>query len=383
LESAKRLIHNLIETHGEKYSRGAEFLKRLDELEKNPNPQNLELLIREAALANPILDFDKILCIRRKPQKNRVGFTALNAYTEDTIPRHGWDNEIMILSNLRGKPNLTPVYKHPNNAIMRDLDLHFDAQKFLFASVNEHGNWAVFEIGLDGSLNGQRLRELTPNDQKDVQWFDPCYLAEDGVILSFSTAGMQGVPCVEGSQKVASLYRVDTNKNKVRQLTFEQDSGWHPRLLNDGRVMYLRWQYTETPHYFDRMLFTMSPDGRQQKALWGRRRVFSNRLQTCASGVDASEHGTRSCERASFAAGKGAIPQSFTSSIPRKSHFLSIYRYLFCISGRRIQFVASHGLAFQRHCLSRRQQRFFCNASSVASHSVLIIGQRSCIPFFL
>jgi hypothetical protein len=33
--------------------------------------------------------------------------------------------------------------------------------------------------------------------------------------------------------------------------------------------MYLRWQYTETPHYFDRMLFTMQPDGRQQRALWG------------------------------------------------------------------------------------------------------------------
>ncbi|MDR1053690.1 MAG: hypothetical protein LBL39_05895, partial [Planctomycetaceae bacterium] len=264
--SARRLIVDLIETHGEKYSRGAEFLKRLDELEKNPNPQALELLIREAALANPILDFDKILCVRRKPQKGgKVGFTLLNAYSNDTIQRKGWDNEIMILSNLRGEPKITPVYKHPNESIMRDIDLHFDAQKFLFASINDKGNWAVYEIGLDG--NG--LRELTPNDQNDVQWFDPCYLADDGVILSFSTAGMQGVPCVAGSEKVASLYRVDTNKNNVRQLTFEQDSGWHPRLLNDGRVMYLRWQYTETPHYFDRMLFTMSPDGRQQKALWG------------------------------------------------------------------------------------------------------------------
>jgi formylglycine-generating enzyme required for sulfatase activity len=263
-ESARRMIVDLIETHAEKYPRGTEFLKRLEKID--PKDQvSLDALIREAALANPILDFDKILCIRRKPQKNSVGFIALNAYTEDTIPRKGWDNEIMILSNLRNEPKLTPIYRHPNNSIMRDLDLHFDAQKFLFAAVNDKGNWAVFEIGLDG--NG--LRELTPNNQTDIQWFDPCYLAEDGVILSFSTAGLQGVPCVAGSQKVASLYRVDTNKNIVRQLTFEQDSGWHPRLLNDGRVMYLRWQYTETPHYFDRMLFTMSPDGRQQKALWG------------------------------------------------------------------------------------------------------------------
>ncbi|MDR2117233.1 MAG: SUMF1/EgtB/PvdO family nonheme iron enzyme [Planctomycetaceae bacterium] len=271
-ESARRMIVDLLETHGEKYPKGQEFLKRLDELDKNPNPPALELLIREAALANPVLDFDKILCVRRKPHQKhhgQIGFTALNAYTEDTIPRNGWDNEIMILSNLRNEPKLTPVYKHPNNSIMRDLDLYFNAQKFLFAAANDKGNWAVFEIGLDG--NG--LRELTPNNQTDIQWFDPCYLAEENAILSFSTAGIQGVPCVAGSQKVATLYRIDTNintnQNRVHQLTFEQDSGWHPRLLNDGRVMYLRWQYTETPHYFDRMLFTMSPDGRQQKALWG------------------------------------------------------------------------------------------------------------------
>ncbi|MDR0871593.1 MAG: SUMF1/EgtB/PvdO family nonheme iron enzyme, partial [Planctomycetaceae bacterium] len=239
--------------------------------------------------ANPLLDFDKILCVRRKSRDTNSrnlrgsGFIALNAYTEDTISRKDWDNEICVLSNLRSEPKLTPVYRHPNNGIMRDLDLHFDAKKVMFASINDKRNFAVFEVGLDG----KNLKELTPNDQTDVQWFDACYTAEDGVILAFSTAGMQGVPCVAGSQKVATLYRVSggtraavdnntraasgiaNNSPLVRQLTFEQDSGWHPRLLNDGRIMYLRWQYTETPHYFDRILFTMQPDGRQQRALWG------------------------------------------------------------------------------------------------------------------
>ncbi|MDR2170137.1 MAG: SUMF1/EgtB/PvdO family nonheme iron enzyme [Planctomycetaceae bacterium] len=266
--SARRLILDLIATYGEQYPDGSAFLKRLDELDKKPDPHALEKLIREAALANPVLNFDKILCIRRKTNLKRqgqLGFIELNAYTEDTVPRDGWDNEIMILSNIRGVPKLTPVYRHANNAIMRDLDLHFNVQKFLFTATNDKGNLAVFEIG----VNGGELREITPNNQTDIQWFDPCYVAEEGVILSFSTAGIQGVPCMAGSKKVATLYRIDTNKNRTHQLTFEQDSGWHPRLLNDGRIMYLRWQYTETPHYFDRMLFTMSPDGRRQKAIWG------------------------------------------------------------------------------------------------------------------
>jgi hypothetical protein len=55
----------------------------------------------------------------------------------------------------------------------------------------------------------------------------------------------------------------------VRQLTFEQDSDWHPRVLQDGRIMYLRWEYTDTPHYFSRYLFSMNPDGTTQREYWG------------------------------------------------------------------------------------------------------------------
>ncbi|MDR1816945.1 MAG: SUMF1/EgtB/PvdO family nonheme iron enzyme [Puniceicoccales bacterium] len=306
--SARRLIDDLVKTHGAAgYPKGAEFLRRLDALEREaaavkdfaPAPAEhkplvtghpvgrvaklpvafppalqpkLDALIREAALANPILDFDKILCIRRKPQGGQVGFISLNSYTSaDTVTKYGWDNEIAVLSNLRSPegPTLTPLYRHPNKACIRDLDLHFDADKFLFSSINAKGAWAIYEK----KFGSDTVRELTPTDQPDVQWIDPCYIAEDGSILAFSTAGIQGVPCVGGSVKVAALYRVTEQPGKpqpkVRQLTFEQDSGWHPRALNDGRVMYLRWQYTDTPHYFDRMLFTMHPDGRQQKALWG------------------------------------------------------------------------------------------------------------------
>ena len=49
-----------------------------------------------------------------------------------------------------------------------------------------------------------------------------------------------------------------------RQLCFDQDHDWCPTLLNDGRVLYSRWEYTDTPHYFTRLLFHMNPDGTNQ-----------------------------------------------------------------------------------------------------------------------
>jgi formylglycine-generating enzyme required for sulfatase activity/polyhydroxyalkanoate synthesis regulator phasin len=282
-ESAKRMIEDLIQTFGEQYPKGKEYLKKIEELttklKQNPNDNEskieFESLLREAALANPLLDFDKILVIRRKTAGNKFGFTGLNAYTYDTIARNGWDNEIAVVSNLRTEPKLTTIYQHPGGALMRDIDLHFDGNRIMFTSINEASKrYAVFEIGVDG----QNLRMLTPSDVTDVDWFDSCYLPEEGSLVTASTAGMQGLPCENGGRVMVNLYRVNTGKKnedgsygepKVRQLTFEQDSDWHPTVMHDGRVMYLRWEYSDIPHYMSRILFSMQPDGRNQRAVWG------------------------------------------------------------------------------------------------------------------
>lgn len=276
-ESARRMVQDLIATFGERYASGQDYLRRLDEAvaAMKAEPQNadasrrFEAVLREAALANPLLDFDRILVVRRNTQKD-WGFVALNSYTNDTVRRRGFDNEIAVVSQLRTQPKITPVYRPPGEAVVRDLDLHFDGERVMFSSVKPNDRWAVFEVGLDG----RNLRELTPDDQNDVEWFDSCYLPEDGFIVAASTAGMQGLPCENGGRVMVNLYRVATETppagtRRVRQLTFEQDSDWHPSVLQDGRVMYLRWEYSDIPHYMSRFLFAMQPDGRVQRAIWG------------------------------------------------------------------------------------------------------------------
>ena len=274
--SARRMISDLVTTYGEKYAKGQEFLARLDAIEAKlaANAEDagakaeLEALIREAALANPLLDFDQILVVRRNAAHG-WGFTDLNAYTNDTIQRMGWDNELATISNFKtSDPKqavLTPFYRHLNDGIMRDLDLSFDGKKVMFSGIDKNGQWAVFEVGLDG----KNFRTLTPTDQPDVLWFDSCYLPEEPYIVTGSTAGIQGLPCVNGSQKMVNLYRVNTETKEVRQLTFEQDSDWHPAVMKNGQILYLRWEYTDVQHYYSRILFSMNPDGRNQRAVYG------------------------------------------------------------------------------------------------------------------
>ena len=196
------------------------------------------------ALANPLLDeFNKIVVVRRS---GNLGFTGLNAYTNDTVQRENHDNELMALTNYRTSDpknaKLEPIFRHPyRRGVMRDISLSFDAKKIMYSSILENGRWGVFEI----DLNGKNLNVLTPTDQPDVDWYDSCYLPESPYIVSASTAGIQGLPCENGGRVMVNLYRVNTKTKETRQLTFEQDSDWHPTVMHNGQVMYLRWEYTE------------------------------------------------------------------------------------------------------------------------------------------
>ena len=156
---------------------------------------------------------------------------------------------------------------------MGDVDLHFDADRMLFSSLGTHGRWQVFEIRADGT----GLRQVTPGDQPDVDNYDACYLP-DGRIIFSSTASMAAVPCVNGSTLVANLYRMDADGRNIRQLCFDQEHNWCPTVMPNGRVLYLRWEYTDTPHATTACCSSMNPDGTGQMEFYGSNSYWPNSL---------------------------------------------------------------------------------------------------------
>ncbi len=125
------------------------------------------------------------------------------------------------------------------------------------------------------SFIGSGLRQVTSNHPPDVDNYRPVYLP-DGQILFCSTANFQCVPC-NGSH-VALLYRMNDRGGDVRQLTFDQDHSFDPSVMPDGRVMYLRWEYSDLPHSNSRILFTMNPDGTGQSPCYGANSYWPNAL---------------------------------------------------------------------------------------------------------
>ncbi|MDR0337925.1 MAG: SUMF1/EgtB/PvdO family nonheme iron enzyme, partial [Planctomycetaceae bacterium] len=265
----KLAIQNLSETFDEQYPNGQKYLDQLDTIARQKDIVALNQLRREALLANPLLDFDRLLLIRRG--EKQLGL-PLNYTANSNIPKTGYENQLAVLSNWKAKSGLTSLLEPSNGRFIGDVDLHFDANRILFSMVNEQNLWRVFEMKIDGT----GLHEVPLIPDTDVDNYDACYLPDDRIVFC-STACFSGVPCVNGTAAVCNLYRLEHNGD-IRQLTYEQDQDWCPTLLNNGRLLYLRWEYTDLPHAFSRILFHANPDGTDQREYYGSGSYYPNSM---------------------------------------------------------------------------------------------------------
>jgi len=279
---------------------------------KSPDSGAAERLlagIRTALLANPLLDFDRLLVVRRnfagrsarQVTGGNAGFVPFNYLTHAALPRENWDNEMAVLSKLRDQPKLERLYWPGQSRILRDVRLHFSGARLLFSSIDDHKRWAVFQVLKDG----KGLEQMTPTNYTDLNFFDACYLP-NGKIVVCSTAGYIGLPCLDGNQQVANLYLLDPASKALRQLTFDQDSDNDPTVLNDGRILYQRWEYSDIPHYFSRRRMSMNPDGTGQLALYGSGSWFPTAFRfarpvpdhpTLLAGIISGHHDYGDCGR--------------------------------------------------------------------------------------
>ena len=267
LPALRRAIEDLARMFGGSYANGSRYLAQLAELEsaaaaQKDIRQQFIALQRAALLANPLLDFRDVLLVKRPANSPSLGLPR-NWESNCSLPGSGYDDELCVWSLKDGGAELRTVFK-PGGKFIGDVDLHWDADRVLFSMPGADGRWQVFELALQP---GASPRPLT-GEQPDVDSYDACYLP-NGRIAFTSTAMFVGVPCVNGSAHVANLYVMDADGRNIRQLCFDQEHDWCPTVMNDGRVLYARWEYADTPHSNSRMLFTMNPDGTSQAAYLG------------------------------------------------------------------------------------------------------------------
>lgn len=282
LDAVGRAVEDLRQTYGSDYSVDAGHLALLRQAREalsnasvagdddaEARRQEQAARARAALLANPLLRFDRLLFVRRG-----VGQLGLpqNWESNSSLPLSGFDNEICAMP-LSGDVAPQVLYRPERDVFVGDLALHWDAGRLLFSMPGANGRWQLHELDLS---NGQ-ARELPLITEPDVDNYEGCYLPDDNLIFA-STAPFVGVPCVTGSSHVSNLYRADITDGTIRRLTFEQDHNWCPRVLPNGRVLYLRWEYSDIPHFASRILFHMNPDGTGQMEYYGSNSYWPNSM---------------------------------------------------------------------------------------------------------
>ena len=289
-DALRRAIADLSNTYPEHYANGPAFTNRVSEagqaveqarqalLEAQPGAetalgeaaQQALAVQREALLANPLLDFDRLLLVKRGGGK--LGLPQ-NWQGNCAVPRKGYDNEVAIMSPVSPEGALTTFFKPEGSEFVGDVDLHFEGDKMLVSMPGSQERWQIWEMKADGS----GLRQVTPGEHPDVDNYDACYLP-DGRIVFASTRCFQGIPCVAGGDAVANLCIMNPDGTGIRMLCFDQDHSWCPTVLNNGRVLFSRWEYSDTPHYFSRLLFHMNPDGTNQMEYYGSNSFWPNSI---------------------------------------------------------------------------------------------------------
>jgi hypothetical protein len=219
---------------------------------------------RRIAMANPVVDFSQVLFIDQPYPRGRVNDIHESIHRMGITATPG--GRLLALDGLHpgGQVRLLAPQDKPGSFWRPDLS--FDARRVLFC-YKAHNSKAfhLYEMNLDGT----DLRQLTHSDYDDI---DPIYLP-DGHILFTTTRGNSHVRCGPFIYSYI-LARCDADGNDIYLISYNGEPDFVPSLLNDGRVIYSRWEYSDKPLWRLQKLWSTNPDGTGTAHFWGNQSVW-------------------------------------------------------------------------------------------------------------
>jgi len=244
------------------------------------------MLRRRIALSNPLLDFDKILFIKR----HRATFNHMcdQYYGINILPGGG----IYVLSDpFSDNPQVRDVLadsvvqrgrlkgQRLEGGSVLSPDLSYDGKTIVFAYVEckgdvdhryhtdpSRGHWNkqrcyhIFKVNVDGS----GLEQLTDGTWND---FDPCWLPNGR--LTFISERRGGYLRCGRVCPTYTLHDMNADGSDIRCLSLHETNEWHPSVTNDGRIIYTRWDYVDRHGCTAHLPWITTPDGRDSRAVHG------------------------------------------------------------------------------------------------------------------
>ena len=146
--------------------------------------------------------------------------------------------------------------------IIRDPTVSYDGTRIVFSLRHNDTDDDFHLYVMDVATRA--VRQLTFG--LGVSDVEPCFLPS-GDIVFVSSRCIQLTDCWR--QAVSNLYTCDGEGRFLRRLGYDQVHTNYPQTLDDGRVIYTRWEYNDRGQIFPQPLFVMHGDGTGQTEFYG------------------------------------------------------------------------------------------------------------------
>ena len=230
------------------------------------------------ALTPGALGFDEVIFVKRKPYSSDHYYTDINNGT--SADRFLPDNGIYIynVKTRKERPVVTAKQMPGGKGFIGKHSLSFDATQVIFDFRQDpKSGFRIWQVNTDGT--GLRQLSFPPADEakKVARWrpswhtddIHPCYLPDGSVIFS-STRTERTVLCGGSAALVSpTLHRMDADGQNIKALSQSLVSEFCPVVLDDGRVMYHRWEYVDKGARVGKTIWSMNPDGTHPQELYG------------------------------------------------------------------------------------------------------------------
>ncbi len=224
-------------------------------------------LKRRIALRNPLADVGPLAFIKQVPAAFSHQLTQY--YGRYARPGGG----VFVLE----KPGVSMRCRKLTSALpegsCQHLDVSYKGDRILFAfcraeaapadGIQGHRGryYHLYEVSADGAA----LRRLTDGPFDD---FAPRHLP-NGRIVFISTRRLGWHRCGNPGCENYTLALAEADGSNPRAVSYHETQEWDPAVLDDGRIVYTRWDYVDRHAVFYEHLWTVRPDGSAPAALYG------------------------------------------------------------------------------------------------------------------
>jgi mono/diheme cytochrome c family protein len=258
--------------------------------------------VRRLALANPLLNFDRLLfvkkftqetypdvCLNHMPWVSRPGgdLCILSAAATEPRPSGSVFTALAAPAPAGGQSSPLRLRALLNRALgpghVHGLDLWYGADRIVFGFARAQSDqppqgWLdrarsyalrrsvepihLFEVGVEG----QNLRQLTTGEWSDL---DPTYAPNGDVVFVSERCGTS-LQCNEFDKDETScnLYVIKPDGSGLRRLSANKDGDYLPHTLDDGNIAYTRWEYHERSWAYIQSIWILRPDGTAADAIF-------------------------------------------------------------------------------------------------------------------